>query len=389
MKPKLHLLLALARIYHDCFGVDTNREGRARCPQRAGYSAPRRRWEIWGLTGLVAICLGGFVQAAELPVTAWQGRTMGSPYTVQIAGAALDEQTTAALKAEIEQTLREVNRQMSHYQPDSELSRFNRAPPNQPFKVSPEFARVVRFTLEICRQTHGALDPTLAPVINLWGFGEQTTNRAVPPEAELKAALKKTGYQHLSVTPNDELIKDLPDLTINLSAVAKGFGVDEMTRVLQRRGYTNIYASIAGEVRLLGLNPRGTKWRVGISAPVSNWREDDPMLAVANLSNQAISTSGDYQKFFFDAQGHRLCHIFDPATGWPVQHHVGGVSVVATDNMTADALSTALFVLGPEAGMKFIETLTNAAALFIVREAEGKFRQIPSSRFEAFTGYKP
>ena len=314
---------------------------------------------------------------------------MGSPYTVQIAGVVLDESTTTALKSEVEQTLREVNRQMSHYEPESELSRFNRAPANKPFKVSSEFAHVVRFTLEICKQTRGALDPTLAPVINLWGFGEQTTNRAVPPEAELKAALKKTGYQHLSVTPNDELIKDIPELTINLSAVAKGFGVDEMTRVLQRHGYTNVYASIAGEVRLLGLSPRSSRWRVGISAPVSNWREDDPMLAVANLSNQAISTSGDYQKFFFNAQGRRLCHIFDPATGWPVQHNVGGVSVVANDNMIADALATTLFVLGPEAGMKYIETHTNAAALFIVREAEAKFRQIPSARFEAFTGYKP
>lgn len=338
---------------------------------------------------IVLACLCSLARAADFPVTAWQGRTMGSPYTVQIAGLVLDEKAAAAVREEIEETLREVNRQMSHYQPDSELSRFNRAPANQPFKVSPEFARVVRFTLDICRQTRGALDPTLAPVINLWGFGEQTTNRAVPSEAELKAALKKTGYRHLSVTSNDELIKDLPDLTLNLSAVAKGFGVDEIARVLQRRGFTNIHASIAGEVRLLGLSPRGTKWRVGISAPVSDWRENDPMVAVANLSNAAISTSGDYQKFFFDAQGHRLCHLFDATTGWPVQHNVGGVSVVAADNMTADALATALYVLGPEAGLKFIETRTNCAALFIVREAEGKFRQIPSSRFESLTGYRP
>jgi len=338
---------------------------------------------------IAVTCLGGLAQAADFPVTAWQGQTMGSPYTVKVVGVALDEKETATLKSEVEQTLREVNRQMSHYQPDSELSQFNRAPANKPFKVSSEFARVVRFTLDVCEQTRGALDPTLSPVINLWGFGEKSANQAVPPEAELKAALKKTGYRHLSVTRNDELIKDIPDLTINLSAVAKGFGVDEMARVLRRHGYTNVYASIAGEVRLLGHNPRGTKWQVGISAPVSNWREDDPMAAVAALSNQAISTSGDYQKFFFDAQGRRLCHIFDPATGWPVQHSIGGVSVVAPDNMTADAFATVLFVLGPEAGMRFIETRTNSAALFIVRETEAKFRQLPSSRFESLTGYRP
>jgi len=331
---------------------------------------------------LVLLALvGNSAQSAELPVVRWQGRTMGSPYTVQIVGTDLSPEQVDTLKAEVEARLKEVNRQMSHYQPDSELSQFNRAPANTPFKVSPEFARVVRFSLEMCRRSQGAFDPTLAPVINLWGFGEKSEVRAVPPEVELQAALKKTGCQHLSVTARDELVKDIPDLTINLSAVAKGFGVDEMGRVLLGWGLTNIYVSIAGEVLVLGQNSRGTSWQVGISAPVAHWNEDDPMAAVVSLSNQAISTSGDYQKFFTDPQGRRLSHIIDPQTGWPVQHKVGGVSVVAPDSMTADALGTTLFILGPEDGMKFIESWTNAAALFIVREAAGDYRQIASSRF--------
>jgi thiamine biosynthesis lipoprotein len=314
---------------------------------------------------------------------------MGSPYTVQIVGASLEPGQLEDLQGEVERTLLEVNRQMSHYQPESELSRFNRAAAGTPFKVSPEFARVMRFTLELCRQTGGALDPTLAPVINLWGFGEKTAERAVPEAEALEAARRHTGWRHLRVTTGDELIKDIPELTVNLSAVAKGFGVDQMVEVLQRRGFTNVYASIAGEVRVLGHNARGTNWQIGISAPISNWREDGPMTAVVSLSNQAISTSGDYQKFFFDTRGRRLCHILDPKTGWPVQHNVGGVSVVAPDSMTADALSTVLFVLGAEAGLQFIEGWTNAAALFIVREAEGRFREIPSSRFERLTGHRP
>jgi len=154
-----------------------------------------------------------------------------------------------------------------------------------------------------------------------------------------------------------------------------------MVRALLGHGLTNVYASIAGEVRALGHNSRETPWQVGISSPVAHWNEADPMEAVVSLSNQAISTSGDYQKFFTDAQGRRLSHIVDPKTGWPVQHHVGGVSVLAPDSMTADALGTTLFVLGAEAGLKFIESWTNAAALFIVREADGSYRKIPSSRF--------
>lgn len=314
---------------------------------------------------------------------------MGSPYTVRIVGPELEEPTIERLKNEVEATLREVNRQMSHYQPDSELSQFNRAPAKQPFKVSPEFATVMRFTLDLCRRSQGTLDPTLAPIINLWGFGEKTTNRAVPDTAELKRAMARIGYQHVSVTPADELIKDLPELTINLSAVAKGFGVDQMAQVLRKRGYTNIYVSIAGEVQVLGHNARGTNWQIGISDPVSHWNENDPMSAVVSLSNQAISTSGDYQKFFFDSQGRRLSHIFDARTGWPVQHNVGGVSVIAPDSMTADGLSTTLFVLGVEEGLKFIDQLTNVAAVFIVREGEGRYRQIQSSRFGKLAGTTP
>jgi thiamine biosynthesis lipoprotein len=345
---------------------------------------------------IIRWCAGGLLSAnllasvaAELPVVRWQGRTMGSPYTVQIVGTNLASSQTEQLKLEVEARLKEINRQMSHYDPDSELSRFNRAPAHQPFRVSAEFAQVARFSLELFRRSNGAFDPTLAPVINLWGFGEKTDQRAVPPDEELRAALKRTGCQHLTVTANNELIKDLPELTLNLSGVAKGFGVDAMAAVLRRHGHTNIYVAIAGEVLALGHSPRGTDWQVGIAAPIAQWKETDPMAAAAALSNRALSTSGDYQKFFTDAQGRRLSHIIDPKTGWPAQNNVTGVSVVAPDSMTADALATALFVLGCEEGLRFVDAWTNAAALFILREAEDRCRLVPSSRFAELTGFKP
>lgn len=314
---------------------------------------------------------------------------MGTVYTVKIVGETLTQAQIEALKAEVDQRLNELNRQMSHYQPDSELSRFNRAAAGVPFKVSSEFAGVVRFSLDLCRRSNGAFDPTLAPVINLWGFGERTSQRSVPADAELEAAMRTVGWQHLSVTPNDELVKDIPDLTLNLGAVAKGFGSDEIARLLAGRGLTNAYVSIAGEVRVLGHNARKTNWQVGIAAPVEHWRENDPMAAGLSLSDQAVSTSGDYQNFFRDPRGRRFCHIIDPKTGWPVQHNLAAVSVVAPDGMTADALATILFVLGPDAGMGFVDNFENAAALFITRDSDGHYRQIPSSRFADITGYRP
>ena len=333
-----------------------------------------------------ALCLAS---AADLPLITWEGQTMGSDYTVKLVEARLSDAQIEALKTEIDNRLKEVNRQISHYQPDSELSRFNRAPANVPFKVSPEFAGLMRLSLDLDRRSGGAFDPTLSPVINLWGFGEKTPVHHIPTEAQLQEALANTGCRHLRVTDKDELIKDIPGLQLNLGANGKGFGVDEMARILKKHGLTNFFVSISGEVFTLGHNAKRTKWQVAIAAPVPDWRPGDPVATLLSLSGQAVSTSGDYQKYFVDAKGRRLCHIFDPKTGWPVQHNLGGVSVVAVDSTTADALSTTLFVLGPEAGLRFIESCTNAAALFIVREAEGKFRSIPSSRFASMTEYKP
>jgi FAD:protein FMN transferase len=340
-----------------------------------------------------ALAVAGFLllgfgsRAADLPLITWEGQTMGCTYTVKIVDAPLSPQQIEALKTEVDQRLKEVNRQMSHYQPDSDLSRFNRAPAGVPFKVPPEFARVVRQALELNRLSQGAFDPTLGPVIDLWGFGSQTDVHTVPSDAQLHDAMQRTGCRHLSVTANDELIKDIPDLRINLSSLVKGFGSDEMVRVLRAHGLTNFYVAISGDVATAGHNPRGQKWQVGISAPVLKWAPGDPDVAVVALSDQAVSTSGDNEKFFIDAQGRRWGHIFNARTGHPVQHNLASVSVVADSCMRSSSLATTLFVLGPEAGPRFIETWTNAAALFVVRESDGKLRTIPSSRFGLMTGY--
>jgi len=329
------------------------------------------------------------VMSDDLPLIRWEGRTKGSPYTVQIAATNVAPAALDALKQQIETRLKEINRQMSHFDPGSELSRFNRAPAGQPFTVSPEFARVMRFALTLAERSGGAFDPTLGPVINLWGFGEQSDQRAVPSEREITDALRRVGHRHLTVTDCGELVKDTPQLTLNLSAVAKGFGVDEIIRILRQQGFTNSYAAIAGEVMASGHNARGTPWQVAITEPLPHWREGDPFTAIVPLSNRAISTSGDYQKFFVNSSGRRLSHIFDPRSGQPVQHDLTAVSVVAPDCMTADALATTLFVLGAKAGLSFIEDRPEAAALFIVRNPDGTFSQSPSRRFMQLSGLRP
>jgi len=328
----------------------------------------------------LVVCLGaGF--AAERPLVSWQGETMGSVYTVKIADVRLDAAPLETLKEAIRHRLEEVNRQMSHYRPESELSRFNRAPAGEPFTMSADFARVLQLAFELNLRSGGALDPTVGPVVNLWGFGEASSRRAVPGEAQLQAALARVGCHHLRITEEGRLVKDIAGLQLNLSAVAKGFGVDTMAAAVRAHGFTNFYVSISGEVYASGHNGAGTDWQVGLSAPVDDWRPGDPMLTVIPLSGRAVSTSGDYQKYFVDAQGRRQSHLIDPRTGRPVRHALGSVSVVADTCAWADGLSTTLFVLGPDAGLKFVETLTNAAALFVLRDPDGTFRTVASSRF--------
>jgi len=353
---------------------------------------PHRKFPVAALSAaLISLiaCGAGNGQTQEHPVVRWAGQAMGSPYTIQIVDAVMDEKQMLALKTEVEARIKEINNQISHYQPDSELSKFNHAPANTPFKVSPGFAKIVRFSIELNKQSEGAFDPTISPVINLWGFGEKTEQHAIPSDEALKEALTHTGFKHLSINDKDELVKDIPELSINLSSPAKGFVSDEIVSLLAGHGYKNVYVAMAGDVAVRGHNPKGGKWNLGIATPMEHWKENNPMATVVALSDQAISTSGDNQKFFTDSKGRRLGHIFDPKTGWPVQHNVASVSVVAPNSMTAGATATTLFVLGQEAGLKYIEAHPDSAALFIVREADGSFRQVPSSRFAALTGWKP
>lgn len=320
---------------------------------------------------------------------AWTGETMGTTYSIKLAGADLSLRQLAQLKKEVDEALAEVNRQMSHYRPDSELSQFNRSTSMAPFQVSEPFAAVVRFAVELNRKSHGAFDPTLGPLIDLWGFGPAGRTNEAPTAKQLDDAMKISGCRHLSVTPEGKLRKDVPELRLNLSAVAKGFGVDEATRVIRAHGITNVLVEIGGEVVALGFNADGEKWRVGVDAPNPDAVPASKIEAILRVSGLAVATSGDYRNFFVDAEGRSYTHILNPITGRPVRHHLASVTVVASNCLTADGLATTLFVLGEEEGPRWIKDYPGAEALFIVREEGGLLVQIASSNFTAVTGYTP
>ena len=293
------------------------------------------------------------------------GQTMGTSYSVKIADAprGID---VGALAGELDGLLETVNRQMSTYRPDSELSRFNASAAGTWIPVSIDTCSVINEALRVSHLTDGALDPTVGPIVDLWGFGPGGVPRHVPSSEKIAAARAAVGFAKTETRADaPALIKHEPGVRLDLSGVAKGFGVDKVAEHLTARGIGNYLAEIGGELRSSGRGAGGRPWRVGIERPTEVLGD---LQRVVDLNNAALATSGNY-RIFFDRDGHRYSHIVNPRSGRPVDHDLASATVVAATTMEADALSTALLVLGPEAGMR-LAAEHEIAAFFITGRGE-------------------
>jgi len=307
----------------------------------------------------------------------WHGTTMGTFYQVRVvhAGKLDKEEQQTSLVGVIER----VNSLMSNWQPDSEVSRFNALDSTQPFAVSEDTARVVRRALELAQKTGGALDPTVSPLIELWGFGTRK-DVEFPAEAEVTDRMARIGYNHLHVEGNT-LRKDLETLTLNLSSIAKGYAVDCVALYLQGQGFDNYMINIGGEVLAAGHNPEGEPWRMAVEEP--NYQVIQKVHRVFDLKGKALATSGDY-RIFFEHEGKKYTHILDPRTGYPVEHGIASASVIADDCMTADALATALIVLSPEEGLALAASMPGIECLLLVREKDETLKEHKSAGLDDF-----
>ncbi len=298
-----------------------------------------------------------------------RGATMGTVYTVKVVAppAGLDG---AALQPEIDAILGRITDRMSTWEPDSELSRFNASATTQWVAVSDETARVVREALAVSRLTEGAFDVTVGPLVDLWGFGAAPRSDESPSEAQVAAAREKVGYQRLHVREESPALrKDHPELRVDLSAIAKGYAVDQVAEHLESRGFGAYMVEVGGEVRARGPHPRGGPWRIGIEKPIAGGRS---VQRVLHVEDGGLATSGDYRNFV-ERDGQRLSHTIDPRSGRPVTHRLASVTVVADSCMRADALATGLLALGPEKAADLARREA-IAALFLIRGEEG-FRE--------------
>ena len=301
------------------------------------------------------------------------GETMGTRYRVKVV--ATGSLGLAAIQAEAQAAVAAVDAQMSTWKPISDLSRFNASEPGDWFAVSPDLAKVVALGLEISALTDGAFDMCVGSAVNHWGFGPDTA-----PVNVLAPPTDLPGFRNLQVRLDPPALRKMEPVYLDLSGIAKGFGVDAISGVLERHGVGAYMIEIDGELRARGARPGGTPWRVGISQPEPEATGVHHVLA---LSTTAMATSGDYRRYF-DVAGQRYSHTIDPQTGRPTTSTVASVTVADADCARADALATALLVLGAEKGPEMAQRL-KLDALFLIRDGGGLIEKM-TGRFDRFFG---
>lgn len=307
----------------------------------------------------------GLVSAKELFFT---GATMGTTYHIKVVTE--PDKDGKDLQSRIDRRLKQLNGSMSTFQADSEISRFNRLQSvDTDFAVSPDFLAVMLAADAVYRLTDGAWDGTVKPLVDLWGFGPSGPIDEAPSAQAVAAALKNVGFQQIEVSAKGFLKKHLAAVTIDLASIAKGYGVDQVSQLIEGSGFRNYLVEIGGEVYAAGRRPDGKKWRVGINQPLKT-AASNAVYRALELEDQAMATSGDYRNFEIIGD-QAYSHIIDPRNGYPVKHGVVSTSVVAPNCTLADGLATALMVMGPEKGIALLNRLDAVEGLIIVQKAGG------------------
>ncbi|NLX14124.1 MAG: FAD:protein FMN transferase [Phycisphaerales bacterium] len=310
------------------------------------------------------------------------GETMGTIYNIKFLASRDSWNATAKsrIETDIADTLEEVNRRMSTWLPDSELSRLNRSQVGEPFALSAETFAVFQAALEVSKCSGGAFDITVGPVVNAYGFGPGPDHYTEPDPEILEHLAEAVGYQKLLIEPAvSTVIRTHDGMYCDLSAIAKGYGVDRVSAVLEQHGIDNYMVEIGGEIRLKGRRENGRLWRIAVEKPVGQGRT---LQRIMELTDVSIATSGDYQNYFV-RDGRRISHTIDPRTARPVDHTLASVTVLHEQCMWADAWATALMVLGPLEGFEVAER-EQLAALFLIRHDDTTIQARSTSAFEAY-----
>lgn len=311
-----------------------------------------------------------------VPYQTDQGFIFGTVYHITY-------QHDKGLKDDIEATLHRFDGSLSPFNDTAVISRINR---NEPVAADTFFSNVFRRSMEISQETDGAFDITVAPLVNAWGFGfKQGT---FPDSAAIDSLLQFTGYRKVKLTADGKIIKQDPRLMLDCSAVAKGYAVDVVARLLSSKGIKNYMVDIGGEVVVNGHNPQNARWRIGINKPVDDSLSvNQELQTVLHITGAGIATSGNYRNFYY-RDGKKYAHTIDPRTGYPVQHSILSATVIARDCMSADAYATSFMVMGLEKSIRFVENRPDIDAYFIYTDKEGKINTYMTRGMERYLSDK-
>jgi thiamine biosynthesis lipoprotein len=310
---------------------------------------------------------------SKVSVEAIKGKTMGTTYSI-LWSSQSPSIPHELIQSEVDELLASLNSQMSTYDPDSELSVFNARPFPSSQKISAPFSEVVALSLVINEITDGYFDVTVGPLVNLWGFGPDKASINKPLDSKIKEALLNTGSN--SITLDQGILSKGKHRYIDLSAIAKGYAVDAVAELLDRHNIHDYLVEIGGEMKAKGVKAPNLNWKIAIETPDLNERRVHKILAVSDIS---IATSGDYRNFF-ELDGKRYSHSIDPKTGRPVEHSLASVTILDESCARADALATAMLVMGMEKAKKFVEQ-NEVKAYLIVRDQKGEFEEYLSPAF--------
>lgn len=311
--------------------------------------------------------------------TVLEGKTMGTSWRVSVVG--LDDSRRQALQEKIQARLDADDQLLSTWKSDSALMRFNQTPTTAPWPVSEEMADIVTQSLRIGEKTAGAMDITVGPLVNLWGFGPEQQPVKTPTQAQIDSARARTGLQHLTVintASRQYLQKDLPDLFVDLSTVGEGYAADHLARLMEQEGLPRYLVSVGGALVSRGMNSGGQPWRVAIQKPTDR---ENAVQAIVDINGHGISTSGSYRNYY-ELDGKRISHVIDPQTGRPITHNLVSVTVIAPTALEADGWDTGLMVLGREKAQQVVRE--QGLAVYMISKEGDSFTTWMSPQFAGF-----
>lgn len=317
--------------------------------------------------------------SSATPPTVLEGKTMGTVWRVSVINVEPEQKET--LRQKIQTQLDADDQLLSTWKPDSALMRFNHSQSTTPWPVNEAMADIVTEALRVGNKTNGAMDITVGPLVNLWGFGPDKQPVSTPDDAQIADARARTGLQHLSVISQagqQYLQKDIADLFVDLSTVGEGYAADHLARLMEQEGLSRYLVSVGGALVSRGMNGEGKPWRVAIQKPTDR---ENAVQAIVDINGHGISTSGSYRNYY-ELDGKRISHVIDPHSGRPITHQLVSVTVIAPSALEADSWDTGLMVLGPEQAKEVVRE-QGLAVYMIVKEGDA-FKTWMSPQFSAF-----